>query len=437
MTTRTVLLSLLSLLSLSACVDKGGDSAGAGSGSADGADGGGNDGGDGGDSGVDCVDGLAILSGVYTTDVTIGPSVCENFLLEGPVFIGESGSGVVNSNTLTIEPGTTIYGDSGTKALLAIQRGAKIMAQGTAAAPIIFTSANNDGERARSDWGGLILNGQAPINNCWTPDGGEDSACEVEAEGDAGLYGGSNAADNSGVLEYVRIEFGGIEFSPDNEVNGLALQGVGSGTTLSYIQVHRNKDDGIEFFGGTVNVDHLVLTGSGDDSLDWTDGWQGSASHVCIEQTADLGDRGIEADNREGEHNAAPRSGPTLSNFSIKGQGTDRVGLTLRRGTGVTMSGMAVGGFDKGCLDVDDVETLEQITSASMSSSVLGCGDKSFVKDDGEVGDGDLEGLWNGGGNDVVDSITWDGWQPQGFDSQGCLAGGADWTAGWTTSAEN
>lgn len=435
MTKRTLAL-VLPLIGLVACVDDSGVDSGKSSDGGDGATDGGDGGGDGGNtSPIDCVDGLATLSGTYTTDLTIGPSVCANFLLEGPVFIGSSGAGVVNSNTLTIEPGTTVYGDSGSKGLLAIQRGAQIIARGTASAPIVFTSANNDGERARSDWGGLILNGQAPINNCWTADGGEVAGCEVEAEGDAGLYGGTNPADSSGALEYVRIEFGGIEFSPENEVNGLALQGVGSGTTLSHIQVHRNKDDGVEFFGGTASIDHLVLTGSGDDSLDWTDGWSGSASYVCIEQAADLGDRGIEADNREGEHNALPRSGPTLSNLSIKGGGADRTGITLRRGTGVSISGLAIDGFGKGCIDIDDPETYAQLAGA-VTGSISGCGESSFVQDEGEADDATLADWWNNGGNTVSAGIAWDGWQPEGF-AGGCLAGGDDWTAGWTTNAEN
>ena len=435
MTKRTLAL-VLPLIGLVACVDDSGVDSGKSSDGGDGATDGGDGGGDGGNSSpIDCVDGLATLSGTYTTDLTIGPSVCANFLLEGPVFIGNSGAGVVNSNTLTIEPGTTVYGDSGSKGLLAIQRGAQIIARGTASAPIVFTSANNDGERARSDWGGLILNGQAPINNCWTADGGEAAGCEVEAEGDAGLYGGTNPADTSGAIEYVRIEFGGIEFSPENEVNGLALQGVGSGTTLSHIQVHRNKDDGVEFFGGTASIDHLVLTGSGDDSLDWTDGWSGSASYVCIEQAADLGDRGIEADNREGEHNALPRSGPTLSNLSIKGGGADRTGITLRRGTGVSISGLAIDGFGKGCIDIDDPETYAQLAGA-VTGSLAGCGESSFAQDEGEADDATLADWWADGGNTVSAGIAWDGWQPEGF-AGGCLAGGDDWTAGWTTNAEN
>ena len=247
-----------------------------------------------------CKDGLAVLSGTYTSDLTIGPSVCDAFLLQGGVFIGESGanSGV----TLFIEPGTVVYGDPASAGFLAVQQGSFIEANGTADAPIVFTSAQAAGSRARSDWGGIILNGRAPINNC--SDGSSEVAdCSAESEGDAGTYGGDDPSDSSGSMQYVRIEFGGTEISPENEVNGLALAGVGSGTTLSHIQVHMNKDDGIEFFGGTASADHLVITGAGDDSLDWTDGWTGSASHVCIQHFDDDGDRGIEADNNGDENN--------------------------------------------------------------------------------------------------------------------------------------
>jgi len=388
---------------------------------------------------IECVDGLAVLSGTYTQDITVGPSVCDAFLLQGGVFIGEKGGN--NGVTLTIEPGALIYGDPETAGFLAIQQGSFIQANGTADAPIVFTSAQAEGNRARSDWGGIIVNGKAPINNC--SDGTSESpGCTAQAEGDAGTYGGDDPADTSGSIQYVRIEFGGTEISPENEVNGLALQGVGSGTTLSHIQVHMNKDDGIEFFGGTVSADHLVITGAGDDSLDWTDGWTGGASYVCIQHFDDDGDRGIEADNNGDENNALPRSAPTLSYVSVIGAGTDRTGMTIREGTAVSMTNVAVGGFDKGCLDIDGDATYEQLDSGALSitGSVLGCGDRNFKVDTDDSGaveepaDESLGTWWSEQGNDTLSSLSFSGFEAS-VGGVGCIPDGDDWTAGWTISA--
>ena len=414
------------LIALTACADKGGDTASSG----------GTTGGE--EGGLVCADGLAVLSGTYTESLTIGPSVCGAFLLQGGVFIGEDAGN--SGATLTIEPGTIIYGDPETEGFLAIQQGSAIEANGTADAPIVFTSAQAAGNRARSDWGGVIINGRAPINDC-SDGSGEVADCTAQAEGDAGTYGGNDPADSSGSMQYVRIEFGGTEISPDNEVNGLALQGVGSGTTLSHIQVHMNKDDGIEFFGGTVDADHLVITGAGDDSLDWTSGWTGSISHICIAHFDDDGDRGIEADNNGNENNALPRSAPNISYVSLVGAGADRTGMTLREGTAANLSYVAVAGFDKGCLDVDDDATYEQLDAGALAitSSVLGCGDKNFLVDTDDTGaveepmDETLGSWWSEQGNDTLSSLSFTGFEAN-IGGVGCIPDGNDWTTGWTAT---
>jgi hypothetical protein len=261
-------------------------------------------------AGVDCEDNLCVLTGTITEDYTMTAN--NAYLLRGGVFIGDDTS----ENTLTIEPGTIIYGETNSDGMLVVRRNAKIMAEGTAEAPIVMTSSKNEGLRTRGDWGGVIINGNAPINSC-----GKKGFCEAFGEGGTGFYGGTNLDDSSGVLKYVRIEFAGTLISPDNELNGLALQGVGANTTLDYIQVHMNADDGVEFFGGTADIKHLVVSGVGDDALDWTDGWQGNGQYIVLQQHLDAGDNGIEADNN-GENNiAAPMSNPTLSNLTIVGSG--------------------------------------------------------------------------------------------------------------------
>jgi len=379
---------------------------------------------------------VGTLSGVYTTSLRISPDLCPAYLLSGGVFICDPAADG-NSSTLLIEAGIQIFGDNATKGFLAIQRGAKIEALGTESAPIVFTSAVAEGGRRRGDWGGLIVNGKAPINNC--SDGSVVSGCEAESEGDAGTYGGDDPADHSGVIEYVRIECGGIDISPENQVNGLALRGAGSGTRVSHVQIHINLDDGIEFFGGTASANHILLTGAGDDQLDWTDGWTGTASEVCIRQGADIRDRGVEADNNEDENNALPRCAPTLRNVTILGAAEEGTGMTLRRGTAASLDGVLIANFAKGCVDVDDAAICAH-GKLSATNTVLACGSKGLKVEGEEADDAGLEAWFTAGaGNELItESLSFSGFTPpSGVPAGvGCVQEG-DWTAGWTTSAMN
>jgi fibronectin type 3 domain-containing protein len=306
------------------------------------------------------------LSGEITSDMTLTSDT--QYLLSGAVFV-RSGA------TLTIEAGTTIFGENTTQGTLVIDKGAKIMAEGTAAAPIVFTS--DQVARDRAQWGGLIINGNAPIN----------TGDVAFGEGDTGEYGGTDPDDNSGTLRYVRVEFAGIEFSPDNELNGIAFQGVGSGTTVEYVQVHYNQDDGIEFFGGTVNAKYLVCTGIRDDSFDWTDGWVGKGQFWIAQQRGDDADQGIEADNEGDNNDATPRSNPTLYNLTLIGDPNgpeSDIGMLLREGTGATIANAIVIGFNDGGLDIDQSATFAVATSGDLnvtSSIFYGNGSANFVDD--------------------------------------------------------
>jgi hypothetical protein len=166
---------------------------------------------------------------------------------------------------------------------LIVERGGRLNAIGTREQPIVMTSDQPVGSRGRGDWGGLIINGRAPVNLA----GGLGTG-----EGDTGVYGGTDENDNSGTLRYVRVEFSGIEFSPDNELNGIAFQGVGRGTTVDYAQAHMSRDDAMEWFGGTVDVKHLVLSNAADDGFDWTFGYRGRAQFVVLTQRGDDADNG-------------------------------------------------------------------------------------------------------------------------------------------------
>ncbi len=291
------------------------------------------------------------LEGRYVNDLVLTNDY--SYYLKGGVFIGNDNK---SNARLTIEPGTFIVGATGAD-FLVITRGSQIHAVGTATQPIVFTTHINPPKRG--SWGGLIINGNAPVN-CRSQN--TQGFCEAEGEGSTGFYGGKDKMDSSGILKYVRVEWAGFEITPDNELNGIAFQGVGAGTLVDFIQVHKNADDGIEFFGGTVNVKHIYLTSNKDDSIDWTSGWTGNAQFVLVKQDNNEGNNGIEADNLKSPMDAQPRSNPTIANITLLGSVTARkggVGILLRRGTGLKLYNAIIKGFKIGGIDINDDETFK------------------------------------------------------------------------------
>lgn len=221
-----------------------------------------------------------------------------------------SGSFIVKDGAkLTIPAGTVIKATENTDGVvryIGVSQGAQIFINGTATNPVVMTSGK--ATPAKSDWGGLVICGKAPINTSATAGG------TASAEVSDLTYGGSNAADNSGVIKYLRIEYTGYAYSATKEFNGLSLFGVGSGTTVEYVQANHNGDDGIEFFGGTVNGKYLVSTDSDDDSIDFADGWAGTGEFWYIKNTAKAG---IEGSNNGQNGSATPMTNATLKNISI------------------------------------------------------------------------------------------------------------------------
>jgi hypothetical protein len=361
------------------------------------------------------------VSGSITSNTTWTSD--NTYLLQGAVFV-RAGA------TLTIEAGTKVVGEKSSLGTLVIDRGAKIIAQGTATNPIVMTSDRSQGSRARGDWGGLILNGAAPLN---VPGGVK------EGEGDTGEFGGTDPNDNSGILRYVRVEFAGIEFSPDNELNGIAFQGVGAATACDHLQVHYNLDDAYEWFGGTAACKYLIGTAAGDDA-----------------------DSGIEADNLEGAVDALPRSAPTIYNVTLIGDpgtanGAESAnGMVLRRGTGGDLRNFIVLGFKRIGVDVRD----RAIDMAKNGTLVFG---NAIVHGNGG---GTLNGYTGWANVSQEDpqlgdpyNLSSPNWQPAAggparngavvvatppndgfFESTDFIGaiGGTDWTkAGWVTSAQN
>ncbi len=244
---------------------------------------------------------------------------------------------------------------------LIVTRGSKLMAEGTAAQPITFSSLKDDNLDGEGEWGGVIIQGFAPqygkagTGACF----GTGTVCNVKGEGGTivGNYGGNDPADNSGNLRYVRIAEGGLVAGPNNEINGLTLQGVGYGTKIDYIQVHGNRDDGIEWFGGTVNVTHVVLTNNDDDDIDFDEGYKGNIQFAIARKdpnksapTGSNDPRGIEANSSDAEY--APETEAALANILILGSDVNnsttstagqQPGMRLRGAVNVTIYNTAVG----------------------------------------------------------------------------------------------
>lgn len=278
---------------------------------------------------------------------------------------------VTDGATLTIEPGTKIISNKDSAGVLVIYRDAKIMADGTSSAPIVFTSGETN--KAPGDLGGVVLMGQATGNgNHPVAEGGLDAAFSA--------FGGTNDAHNSGVLRYVRIEYAGKAVNPGDEVNGLSLYAVGSGTTIDYVEVVRGLDDAFEFFGGTVNCKHLIAYNCADDDYDMDDGFRGKIQFaISIKDPAFTDNKGTTGDisNNFEVDNVNPSNGfllsrtpitfPVLSNFTaigpnnlpgVGGVSSDYgYGMRWRRGCKFIIANSIVMGGSKGGLIVENDST--------------------------------------------------------------------------------
>lgn len=228
------------------------------------------------------------------------------YLLKGWVYIASGAE-------LTIEPGTVIKGDKETKAALIAERGGKLIAQGNAKQPIVFTSEQAKGQRKPGDWGGVILCGKAKNNQT-----------EQQIEGGPRTkHGGNDDNDNSGVLSYVRIEFAGYPFHQDQEINGLTLGSVGKGTKLDHIQVSYSNDDSFEWFGGTVDAKYLIAYKGWDDDFDTDNGYSGNVQFGLSVRDSRIADQsqsnGFESDNNAAGSTAEPYTTATFSNITFVG----------------------------------------------------------------------------------------------------------------------
>jgi len=320
------------------------------------------------------------LQGRINADTTLRKG--NTYILKGLVYM-------VGNHTMTIEAGTTVKGSfSGSDvAALIITRGSKINAVGTAAEPIIFTSASPNPQSG--DWGGIVICGKAPINTAFN---GVNGLFQVEggidnANGD-GLAGSgdataptADAADNSGKLQYVRIEYAGYAFQPDKEINSLTLAGVGNGTTIDHVQIVYAKDDAIEWFGGTVNCKYLITYKTQDDDFDTDNGYSGKVQFGIIIRDSLIADisnsEAFESDNNASGTTAAPKTTAIFSNITAIGPRATltNVGSSLfrgathiRRNTGISIFNSIFMGWPRG-IEID--ATTGSSTALNIEDSTL------------------------------------------------------------------
>jgi hypothetical protein len=411
---------------------------------------------------------IHIAAGDIATDQTW--SAINTYILDGYVFM--------TGGTLTIEAGTVIKGENGSA--LTITKDAKINAVGTADKPIVFTS--NKAAPQPGDWGGVVLLGKGTIN---VTGGSNPIEGFATSFGERIVYGGGatpNDAHDCGKLKYARIEYAGFLLAPGNELNGLTIGACGSATEIDFVQSHLGQDDGVEIFGGTVNVKHLLITQPDDDGLDWDLGWTGKAQFVIVQQKAGRGDKGFEADNHPSAFDNSPRSAPEIWNATlIGGDGPvadkKQGGMHLRRGTAGKINNAIVAFWNQFGVDVDGAQSVAQFGTGLTIKNTY------FVKSTGTAGTG-TAGIWPAGfdvsggtendagfseetmiGGDATNKVDIDvalgdaknvaapnfkpnagspvltgcGTPPAGLDTTATFCGAigaTDWTAGWTKFPE-
>jgi len=289
------------------------------------------------------------------------------YILQGQINV----SGVIN-----IAAGTVIKGDKLTKGCLIVVPGGKINAIGTATSPIVFTSALAPGLRSAGDWGGLVIVGKAPVNQ---------TTAVVEGLTREVAYGNSaiatrDAADNSGTLKYVRIEFAGISLQPDKEINGLTMCAVGSGTTIEHIQVSYCGDDSFEWFGGNVNAKYLIAYLGLDDEFDTDYGFSGKVQFALGVRNPRVGDvstsNGFESDNDGSGSAGTPQTAPVFSNVTLIGPwktATDGnvsalfgAGMHIRRNSSLSVYNSVFAGWNTGLL-LDGTTTFANATASTLA----------------------------------------------------------------------
>lgn len=347
------------------------------------------------------------------------------YRLGGRVDVGTDGgptaSAADTNVTLTIDPGVIVFGGTGVS-WLAVNRGNRIQAVGTAAQPIIFTSRDNvlglNTENSSGQWGGIVLLGRAQITDCAAPAATPGTiACERQTEGaaDPALFGGATNTDNSGRLSYVQIRYSGFVLGADSELQSLTGGGIGSGTVLDHIMSYNSSDDAVEFFGGRVNLKYLVAVGAEDDNLDTDTGVKANFQYVLAVQRPGLGDAMIEADSDNGVDGNTPRQNTLVSNATFiqnSTTGADLAAILLRGGTDYTLVNSVVVSPQLPCLRISRTNTIQAANAAQdeagppvFRSVVMQCAATKYLGSNG-VTAADVAGIFGTGTNNNNDAFT-------------------------------
>ena len=398
------------------------------------------------------------------------------YRLPGQVSVGTDGGpaadasdGLDDTNVeLTIEPGVIIYASG--SSFLNVTRGNSIDANGTADLPIIFTSRDNilglNSANSSGQWGGVVLSGRAPVTDCFealaTP-GTVDCERQVEGAAQPNYFGGATDDDSSGSMSYVQIRYSGFVLSGDSELQSLTTGGTGTGTSLSYIQSVNSSDDGVEFFGGYVDIDHLIVAGAEDDSLDTDTGVKANMQFVIAAQRDGIGDTIIEADSNNGLEDQTPRQNTTIANATFIQRKNDDQVIRIRGGADYGLYNTLVidaSAAGTACIRIDLDETvraanagLDDVGPPRFESVALECA-TDFRDGSGGITAAQAETIFDGGtGNDkaFTNSLTagyLNGANEDGFatifdvtalssffvtaDFIGAVSAADDWTQGWT-----
>ncbi len=360
-------------------------------------------------------DQLVVLEGDLTTRTLTAD---KKYLLEGQVFVR-------NGQTLTIEPGTIIFGDKRTKGTLIIDRGGRIIANGTVDKPIVFTSAQGEGERDRGDWGGLVILGRANVNQ---PDPVIEGITPPVVFGTTGSS--ANDDESSGSLRYVRVEFAGIELTPNNETNSITIGGVGRGTVMEYLQVSFGGDDGFEFFGGTHNAKYLISFGTWDDDFDMDYGFAGNVQFGLAVRYPSFADQsqsnGFETDNGPNDNDVQPYTNGVFSNITVIGP-TGPAGNSIsanygfaadfRRRTALSVFNSVFVGFPRG-IRFNQASVLNQFQSGrgALANNILWASSEANAYNAGSgVAVADVKAYWEANGNTTITSAAADAYNSIGI----------------------
>ncbi len=373
---------------------------------------------------------ICSLPPVIDTDTTLPSIDGLLYALEGRVDIGtdQGPTSTGSSVELTIDPGVILYGATG-RSFLVANRGNQLIASGTATQPIIFTSRDNvlglSDDNSTGQWGGVVLLGRAPVSDCRTgvfnnngqaSDGSgafDQASCEQELEGASvtTLFGGTDSSDSSGALEFVQIRFSGFSLAPGNELQSLTTGGIGSGTVLRNIMSFNSSDDGMEFFGGSVNMQNAVAVGADDDSFDVDTGAQVNMQYVVGIHRTGGGDNLIELDSPDSDFatQALPQTVMQVSNFTfIEQSSANSQAVRARGGAKLVLANGVIETATETCFRIDETVTLT--ADPDFESIAADCDPARPFRGESGVTDADVEAQFDAGmNNDELVAITLSG----------------------------